>query len=96
MEEADHLCDRVAIMDRGKVIALDSPAALKRSIGELEIIEVKATGVSGASLAKLRKLRGIRKVVPTPKGLRVLTPTADAMLGQIIDALTSTGRMLIL
>ena len=55
MEEADHLCDRVAIMDKGKVIALDSPAGLKRSIGKLEVIEVKATGVSGALLTKLRK-----------------------------------------
>src|SRR5665647_1714957 len=33
MEEADQLCDRVAIMDHGKILALDTPAALKRSVG---------------------------------------------------------------
>jgi ABC-2 type transport system ATP-binding protein len=33
MEEADKLCDRVAIMDHGKILALDTPADLKRSVG---------------------------------------------------------------
>jgi len=44
MEEADELCDRVAIMDHGKVLALDSPAALKRSVGADTIVTVKAGG----------------------------------------------------
>jgi ABC-2 type transport system ATP-binding protein len=34
MEEADHLCNRIGIIDQGKIIALDTPANLKRSIGE--------------------------------------------------------------
>jgi len=48
MEEADYLCERVAIMDRGKVIALDSPARLKRSIGKLEVIEGDQKGAQRA------------------------------------------------
>ncbi|HEY1822385.1 MAG TPA: ATP-binding cassette domain-containing protein [Trebonia sp.] len=44
MEEAEQLCDRVAIMDHGKVLALDSPAALKRSIGADSIVSVRTTG----------------------------------------------------
>ena len=89
MEEADYLCDRVAIMDNGKVIALDSPAILKRSIGKLEVIEVKATGISRGLLAKLRKLRDVKEVVQTSEGLRLLSPTADAILGQVVSLITS-------
>jgi ABC-2 type transport system ATP-binding protein len=89
MEEADYLCDRVAIMNNGKIIALDSPAVLKRSIGKLEVIEVRATGISGALLVRLRKLRGVKEVVRTSKGLRLLTPTADAILGQVVSLTTS-------
>jgi ABC-2 type transport system ATP-binding protein len=44
MEEADQLCDRVAIMDHGKILALDTPAALKQSIGADTIVTVKAVG----------------------------------------------------
>ncbi len=46
MEEADKLCDRVAIMDHGKFLALDTPAALKRGIGADTIVSVRATGDS--------------------------------------------------
>ena len=44
MEEADRLCERVAIMDHGKILALDTPAALKQSIGADTVVTVKAAG----------------------------------------------------
>jgi ABC-2 type transport system ATP-binding protein len=44
MEEADRLCGRVAIMDHGKILALDTPAALKKGIGADTVVTVKATG----------------------------------------------------
>jgi ABC-2 type transport system ATP-binding protein len=44
MEEADQLCNRVAIMDRGKILALDTPARLKQSVGADTIVTVKADG----------------------------------------------------
>ena len=44
MEEADELCDRVAIMDHGRILALDTPAELKRSVGADTIVTVKAGG----------------------------------------------------
>jgi len=50
MEEADQLCDRVAIMDHGRILALDTPAALKRSLGAEKIVTVKALG-DGEELA---------------------------------------------
>jgi ABC-2 type transport system ATP-binding protein len=44
MEEADRLCERVAIMDHGKILAIDTPAALKLSVGADTIVTVKTTG----------------------------------------------------
>src|SRR6202044_1073241 len=44
MEEADQLCGRVAIMDHGKILALDTPANLKQSVGADTIVTVKASG----------------------------------------------------
>ncbi|HEY2302437.1 MAG TPA: ATP-binding cassette domain-containing protein [Acidimicrobiales bacterium] len=44
MEEADQLCNRVAIMDHGKILALDTPKALKQSVGADTIVRVKADG----------------------------------------------------
>ena len=51
MEEADRLCKRVAIMDHGKILALDTPAALKQSVGADTIVTVKASG-DGEELAQ--------------------------------------------
>jgi ABC-2 type transport system ATP-binding protein len=44
MEEADRLCRRVAIMDHGKILALDTPAGLKQSVGADTIVTVKVSG----------------------------------------------------
>jgi ABC-2 type transport system ATP-binding protein len=44
MEEADELCGRVAIMDHGKILALDTPAALKATVGADSIVTVRAEG----------------------------------------------------
>lgn len=91
MEEADYLCERVAIMDRGKVIALDSPARLKRSIGKLEVIEVKARKVTKKVLNELRKLKGVRKVARTTEGLRVLTPAANEVMARVVTLASFAG-----
>ena len=48
MEEAERLCDRVAIVDQGKVIAIDTPRALIRSLGAEQVVEVEL--VEGAAV----------------------------------------------
>src|SRR5256885_1902047 len=55
MEEADQLCDRVAIIDHGRIVALDSPAALKRRIRAEEVVslEIGMTGADAPLLARL-------------------------------------------
>jgi ABC-2 type transport system ATP-binding protein len=55
MEEADQLCDRVAIIDQGRIIALDTPARLKQSVGAAATIAVSAGGDLEELATVLRK-----------------------------------------
>jgi len=57
MEEADQLCDRIAIIDHGHIVALDTPAALKRTIAATEVVrlEIEAGPNDAALLARLER-----------------------------------------
>ena len=57
MEEADMLCDRIAIIDKGRIVALDTPSGLKARLGG-DIIRIK----TGQSIDKIRQLDFVRKV----------------------------------
>lgn len=93
MEEADELCDRVAIMDRGCVLALDTPAALKRADGALTRIELKLRDLrhSGPLLQTLTALPGVAHAEGTTEGARVYTETAGAVLPLLVAAAEQAG-----
>src|SRR5581483_3946652 len=57
MEEADQLCDRVAIMDHGRILALDTPTGLKRSLGADTIVRVGSEAVGDENA--LRRLAAV-------------------------------------
>jgi ABC-2 type transport system ATP-binding protein len=63
MDEAERLCDRVAIMDHGKIIALGTPRELIASIGVEHVVEFSAGGASKMlALSALREIEGVRDV----------------------------------
>src|SRR5882762_7568143 len=62
MDEAERLCDRVAVVDRGKVIALGTPAELIASIGGQQVIEVGFENGVVLDDGELRRLPGVRRV----------------------------------
>jgi ABC-2 type transport system ATP-binding protein len=68
MEEAERLCDRVAIMDHGRIIALDTPHALIASLGAEHVVEFAlANGAGpGPSAEELAALPGVHAVRPGP------------------------------
>src|ERR671925_945203 len=72
MEEADMLCDRIGIIDKGKIVALDTPAALKESIGG-DIIKMKVSPNSNLSFTSLRQFDFIRKVQFSDDGFITLS-----------------------
>jgi len=56
MFEADALCQRIAIIDHGRIVALDTPEGLKRHVQDLSVIELEVFGVSPEVLDRLRAL----------------------------------------
>jgi ABC-2 type transport system ATP-binding protein len=56
MEEADTICDRLAIMDHGRILAINTPKGLKESVGADSIVTISATG-NLDSLAQLLQKR---------------------------------------
>ena len=60
MEEAERLCDRIAIVDKGKVIALDTPAGLIARLGAEHVLEIETETIP--DLARLRALAGVNDV----------------------------------
>jgi ABC-2 type transport system ATP-binding protein len=63
MEEADQLCDRVGIIDLGRIIALDTPANLKRSIKQLDIVQLEVENFDPALTDALNQLPTVQHVV---------------------------------
>ena len=63
LDEADRLCDRLAVMHQGRIVAMGSPAALRAELGE-SIVEMRVAGDPDAALAALRgaRRRGRRRV----------------------------------
>ena len=92
MEEADRLCERVAIMDHGKILALDTPAALKQSIGADTVVTVKATGDTGR-LAELlaREVEGVTRTRHADGAVELHVQGGDRLVPRIVMAAERGG-----
>lgn len=91
MEEADSLCDRVAIIDHGRILVCDEPAALRRSIGAEAVIELALTGETDVLAGRLGELDAVVKVEPTGAGLRVMAASGDGIVPKIVEACLGHG-----
>jgi daunorubicin resistance ABC transporter ATP-binding subunit len=63
MEEADFLCDRIAIIDGGRIIALDTPGNLKKSIDDIKLIKVRLSSAPEKLKDDIKALNNVQKVV---------------------------------
>jgi ABC-2 type transport system ATP-binding protein len=87
MEEADELCGRVAIMDRGRILALDTPEALKRSVGADTIVTVKADGDPDALAALIsQQLREVTNTRPVDGGVELHVKGAERLVPRVVAA----------
>ncbi len=92
MEEADKLCARVAIMDHGKVLALDTPAELKRSVGADTIVTVKAAGDAELLAEAFRtRLEGLTRTRVIPDGVELQIRGADRLVPRVVEAAEAGG-----
>jgi ABC-2 type transport system ATP-binding protein len=92
MEEADRLCNRVAIMDHGRILALDTPAALKSSIGADTVVTVRATGDDEALAALLRRdVAGVARTRRVDGGIQLEVKGTDRIVPRIVSAAEKGG-----
>ncbi|MDQ2951162.1 MAG: ABC transporter ATP-binding protein, partial [Chloroflexota bacterium] len=95
MEEADQLCDRIAIIDHGRIVALDTPAALKRTIRAEEVVHLEI-GVDGDDAAVIDRLGRSATVARSERSNGTLNVTAHCASARdfvpaAFDAARSTG-----
>jgi ABC-2 type transport system ATP-binding protein len=88
MEEADELCDRVAIIDHGKILVEDTPSALKSSVGAQKVyaLDLSEHENTARLIEQLKTMQGVRSVEATPGGVRIFADNADGLLPEIVQA----------
>lgn len=86
MEEADQLCDRIAIVDHGKLVALDTPMALKASIPGANVVEAQFTHESDEWTPLLKQLAGVTGVESHGSAMyRILTSDGSLTTTQLVE-----------
>ena len=100
MFEADALCQRIAVINHGKIIALDTPTNLKQIVKELSIVELEVFGVPPSAINKMKALPFVENVtledhdqrqhilVQTPKGPEAVPALMEALEGVVIGKVT--------
>jgi ABC-2 type transport system ATP-binding protein len=92
MEEADQLCNRVAIIDRGKIVALDTPAALKQSVGADTVVNVSADGDAPALAAALQQgVDGVRRTRVVDGGVELHVDGGERIIPRVVAAAERGG-----
>jgi ABC-2 type transport system ATP-binding protein len=92
MEEADALCERVAIIDHGRILADNSPDELKRSIGTDAVLTVLYDGDAAAIARGLEGFPGLRRVEQDGSTLRLVTADTGDVIGRLVELGTAAGR----
>jgi ABC-2 type transport system ATP-binding protein len=92
MDEADRLCDRIAIIDHGKLVALNTPMALKASVPGTNVVEAQFAHESTEWPARLKQLSGVTSVESQSSGMyRLLTSNGSLTTTQLVELATQTG-----
>jgi ABC-2 type transport system ATP-binding protein len=95
MEEADKLCDRIAIVDHGKLVALGTPTELKNSVAGANVVEVHFDREAEQWKGRLEGLEGVTSVQPESAGFyRVITRSGSKTTMQIVELAASLGETL--
>jgi len=92
MDEADRLCDRIAIVDHGKLVALDAPMALKASVPGSNVIETQFENPPADWEQKLRGMDDVTSVQHEGAGMyRVLTGNGSKTTTQLVELAVQNG-----
>jgi ABC-2 type transport system ATP-binding protein len=91
IEEANQLCDRVAIIDHGQIAAVDTPERLKQAFRRAQSVEVALEPDGGAHGEPLAALPGVTTRVKTGDKWRLYTDDPSALLPRVMDYARSRG-----
>jgi len=91
MDEADRLCDRIAIVDHGKLMALDSPMKLKASIPAASFLEVSFSAVPEGWLETLQHLPNVESVVEHDHIFRIASHNGPRSTVELMEAARGAG-----
>jgi ABC-2 type transport system ATP-binding protein len=93
LDEADALCDRVAIVDHGRIVALGTPSDLKREIGsDIILLGMSSDTVESLNTEKIfGALAGMREIIKEKEGLRLLVQHGDTLLPQVLRLCDKAG-----
>lgn len=92
MDEADRLCDRIAIVDHGKLVALDTPRALKSSIPGSSVIEAQFANPPEDWEKQLQQLSSVNSVQPEGAEMyRILTDDGSRTTTELVEASVRAG-----
>ncbi len=101
MFEADALCQRIAVINRGRIIALDTPEGLKKHVQDLSVIEIEVFGVPKQTLDKVQALPQVDAVSvenrDQKQALLVQSPRGSEAVPDLMAALSSlrVGRVVV-
>ena len=90
MEEAEVLCDRVAVMDRGKVIACDTPTALVRSLGAQATVKARI-GAGALDPQALARFPGVTATISDGERIELKSTDVQATLVALLDLAARAG-----
>jgi ABC-2 type transport system ATP-binding protein len=93
MEEAEYLCDEIAIINRGKIIATDTPSGLKQKYGGIMAVEIKLKDSSAQSVMHIIRPIAVGSTIETPAEgtIRISSADAQEMLVKIIESLSKNS-----
>jgi len=91
MFEADALCDRIAVINHGRLVALDTPVALKKLVSDLSVIEIEVFGIQEQALERVRSLDFVDTVavedLDQKQSLRVHSAAGSEAIPPLLEAL---------
>jgi ABC-2 type transport system ATP-binding protein len=91
MEEAERLCDRVGIIDQGRIIAEGTRRELVDLVGAVDKVMLSASGDIGTAVDAVRAIEGVQGVTAYEGGLEILVVEARRHLPRLLEAVSRDG-----
>ncbi len=90
MEEADYLCDRIAIIDHGKIVAIDNPINLKNMLGG-DVVTLEIEGDANQYIEKLKELKWVKSLMVQNGILRMSMEMGERKIPNLVNLAEKNG-----